>query len=185
MVYAHHYGKCYWCDRPQQLGTDIFAWAPGQKRKVNIPKASIISPISPQIKPAPKVSKPLTVSTRPTSSFLGLPVVPYRYIIARVSATGQVTPYEANSPAGKYTETRLILPAGAVPLEMVAIPGGTFMMGSPESEVDRIASEGPQHKVRVPDFLMGRYTVTQAQYEAVMGNNPAGFKGDNNPLFPF
>ena len=105
------------------------------------------------------------------ATFLGLPVVLYRYTTARVSATGQVTPYKANSPAGKYTETALNLPAGAVPLEMVAIPRGTFLMGSPESEADRDSDESPQHQVTVPDFFMGRYTVTQAQWFAVMGSD--------------
>jgi len=108
---------------------------------------------------------------RQQTTFLGLLVVPYRYTTARVSATGQVTPYKANSPAGKYTETALKLPAGAVLLEMVAIPGGTFTMGSPESEAERFSAEGPQHQVTVPDFFMGRYTVTQAQWFAVMGSD--------------
>ena len=37
-IYAQHAGKCYWCERSTQLGTDIFAWAPGQKRNKNLPK---------------------------------------------------------------------------------------------------------------------------------------------------
>ena len=125
---------------------------------------------------------PLDPNSTPTQTFLGLPVQPYRYTSARVSPQGDVTPYEATSPVGKYTETALNLPAGAVPLEMVAIPGGTFTMGSPENEADRGSDEGPQHEVTVPDFFMGQYEVTQAQYAAVMGNNPALFKGDNNPV---
>jgi formylglycine-generating enzyme required for sulfatase activity len=47
-------------------------------------------------------------------------------------------------------------------LEMVAIPGGKFMMGSPASEHNRSADENPQHQVTVPPFLMGKYPVTQA-----------------------
>ena len=123
---------------------------------------------------------PPAQNSTPTQTFLGLPVQPYRYTSARVSATGQVSPYDATGQ--RYTETALNLPAGAVPLEMVAIEGGTFLMGSPESEADRDSDEGPQHQVTVPDFFMGQYEVTQAQYEAVMGNNPANFKGDNNPV---
>ncbi|MDE5113317.1 MAG: formylglycine-generating enzyme family protein, partial [Trichodesmium sp. St15_bin1_1] len=42
--------------------------------------------------------------------------------------------------------------------------------------------EGPQHYVNVPEFLMGKYTVTQAQWQAVMGNNPSYFKGKNRPV---
>jgi formylglycine-generating enzyme required for sulfatase activity len=69
-----------------------------------------------------------------------------------------------------------------VTLDMVLIPGGSFMMGSLDSEVGRISYEGPRHKVTLPEFWMGKYPVTQAQYQAIMGNNPAKFKGDNRPV---
>ncbi|MBD2293294.1 formylglycine-generating enzyme family protein [Anabaena sphaerica FACHB-251] len=67
-------------------------------------------------------------------------------------------------------------------LEMAAIPGGNFMMGSPENEDRRMDNESPQHQVSVPSFFMGKYPVTQAQYEAIMGTNPYHFKGDNRPV---
>ena len=69
-------------------------------------------------------------------------------------------------------------------LEMVAIPGGTFLMGSPETEPGRDDDEGPQHEVTVAPFLMGRYPVTQAQWQAVMGagKNPSHFKGPQRPV---
>jgi formylglycine-generating enzyme required for sulfatase activity len=69
-----------------------------------------------------------------------------------------------------------------VSLEMVKIPGGRFLMGSPETEAERDNDEGPQHYVNVPEFFMGKYTVTQAQWQAVMGNNPSYFKGKNRPV---
>jgi eukaryotic-like serine/threonine-protein kinase len=69
-----------------------------------------------------------------------------------------------------------------VTLEMVQIPGGTFTMGSPSSEAGRSDEESPQRQVKVPWFFMGRYEVTQAQYQAIMGNNPASFKGANKPV---
>ena len=81
--------------------------------------------------------------------------------------------------------------ANDVNLEMVAIPGGTFIMGSPESEERRDDSESPQHKVTVPPFFMGKYSVTQAQWRVVAGlprvnrelnPNPSYFKGDNLPV---
>ena len=61
----------------------------------------------------------------------------------------------------------------SIALEMVYIPGGTFMMGSPNSEAHRRDSESPQHQVTVPAFYAGKYAITQAQWEAVMGNNPS------------
>ncbi|NEP02061.1 MAG: SUMF1/EgtB/PvdO family nonheme iron enzyme [Symploca sp. SIO2E9] len=59
---------------------------------------------------------------------------------------------------------REILPDD-VPLDMVYIPGGTFMMGSPETEC--YDKEKPQHLVSVSPFLMGKYPVTQAQWKAI------------------
>ena len=67
-------------------------------------------------------------------------------------------------------------------LEMVYIRGGTFMMGSPDSEEGRRSNEGPQHQVTVASFFMGKYPITQAQWEAVMGNNPSWWKGANLPV---
>jgi formylglycine-generating enzyme required for sulfatase activity len=69
-----------------------------------------------------------------------------------------------------------------VTLEMAAIPGGTFMMGSPENEERRYDNESPQHQVTVPSFFMGKYPVTQAQYQTIMGTNPSLFKGSNRPV---
>ena len=62
-------------------------------------------------------------------------------------------------------------------LEMVKIEPGTFLMGSPGREADRANDEGPQTQVTISKgFWMGKYEVTQGQYEAVMGNNPSFFK---------
>jgi formylglycine-generating enzyme required for sulfatase activity len=55
----------------------------------------------------------------------------------------------------------------ALPLQMVLIPSGSFLMGSPEDEIDRRDSEGPQRSVTLPSFFMGRYPITQAQWRAV------------------
>jgi formylglycine-generating enzyme required for sulfatase activity len=62
--------------------------------------------------------------------------------------------------------------------EMVDIPAGEFNMGSNEYE-----DEKPIHQVIVPAFQIGKYPVTQAQYQAVMGNNPSRFSGNpQNPV---
>jgi formylglycine-generating enzyme required for sulfatase activity len=69
-----------------------------------------------------------------------------------------------------------------VKLEMVLIPAGKFMMGSPASEVDRVDNE-TQHEVTLTKpFYMGKYEVTQEQWEAVMGNNPSVTKGELLPV---
>jgi formylglycine-generating enzyme required for sulfatase activity len=67
-----------------------------------------------------------------------------------------------------------------VTLEMVFIPGGTFLMGSPKNEGSDY--EKPQHRVTIEPFYMGKYPVTQRQWQAVMGNNPSYYKGENRPV---
>ncbi|MFM6156880.1 MAG: formylglycine-generating enzyme family protein, partial [Sphaerospermopsis kisseleviana] len=78
-----------------------------------------------------------------------------------------------------------------IKLEMVSIPGDTFMMGSPPQELERRNSESPQHTVTVQPFFMGKYQVTQAQWRFVaelpqvnreLNPDPANFKGDNRPV---
>ena len=78
-----------------------------------------------------------------------------------------------------------------ITLEMVAIPGGTFLMGTSDAEIDRLCKEyeldyfkreSPQHEVKIPTFFMAKYPVTQAQYQAIMDSNPSSFK--NNPQNP-
>jgi formylglycine-generating enzyme required for sulfatase activity len=69
-----------------------------------------------------------------------------------------------------------------VKLEMVLIPSGKFMMGSPASEKERDNYE-TQHEVTITKpYYMGKYEVTQEQYEAVMGKNPSRTKGAKLPV---
>ena len=71
----------------------------------------------------------------------------------------------------------------SIGMKLVLIPPGEFMMGSPEDEERRDECEGPQHRVVITKpFYIGKYEVTQQQYETVMGENPSDFKGRNNPV---
>lgn len=76
-----------------------------------------------------------------------------------------------------------------ITLEMVVIPSGTFMMGSPEEEGYNL--EKPQHEVTVPSFFMGKYQITQAQWQIVaslpqvnlkLDADPSRFKSANRPV---
>ncbi|MBD2616225.1 SUMF1/EgtB/PvdO family nonheme iron enzyme [Nostoc punctiforme FACHB-252] len=78
-----------------------------------------------------------------------------------------------------------------VQLEMVQIPSGEFMMGATKNEKDSNDDERPQHQVTVPAFFMGKYPVTQAQWQAVaslpqvnreIDPDPSTFKGKNRPV---
>jgi formylglycine-generating enzyme required for sulfatase activity len=77
-----------------------------------------------------------------------------------------------------------------VKLEMVEIPGGTFLMGAAENEAEGNDDERPTHQVTVPTFCMGKYAITQEQWEKVaaffpkinqdLDRRPSYFKGDNH-----
>jgi formylglycine-generating enzyme required for sulfatase activity len=78
-----------------------------------------------------------------------------------------------------------------VTLDMVLIPGGTFLMGSPKDELERENSESPEHKLTVSSFFMGKYPVTQAQWKAVaalpkvdqdLKPDPSDLKGGDRPV---
>ncbi|MDZ8068400.1 MAG: SUMF1/EgtB/PvdO family nonheme iron enzyme [Nostoc sp. DedQUE08] len=76
-------------------------------------------------------------------------------------------------------------------IEMVAIPGGKFLMGSLDNEPERSTNESLQHTVTIQPFFMGKFPVTQAQWKAVaalgkvnidLNPDPSNFKGANRPV---
>ena len=90
--------------------------------------------------------------------------------------------------SGKYFTEDL---GNGVSLEMVHIPGGTFIMGSPENEEGYDKSQSPQHQVTVPAFFMSKYPITQKQWRVVaalpkininLELEPSYFQGDDLPV---
>ena len=69
----------------------------------------------------------------------------------------------------------------ALPEDFVAISGGTYLMGSPETENWR-GNDETQHEVTVSDFAMCVHEVTQAEYEEIVGKNPSSFVGEDLPV---
>ena len=72
-------------------------------------------------------------------------------------------------------------------MEFIRVSSGTFMMGSSVSETDNSTNEGPQHQVTITkDFYIGKYEVTQGQYEAIMGGPMPYFDNvtDYKPMHP-
>jgi formylglycine-generating enzyme required for sulfatase activity len=91
-----------------------------------------------------------------------------------------------NRSQGHYFSEKL---GNGLLLEMVAIPAGTFIMGSPQ--IEGYDNERPQHLVAVQPFFMGKYPITQAQWQVVamlepiqlpLPPNPAKFKDANHPV---
>ncbi|TVP61045.1 MAG: protein kinase [Nodularia sp. (in: Bacteria)] len=124
---------------------------------------------------APKIITPTIIV--PPSSSVGVQLFNSSVEVVMVNAQGKII-NRLNREAKYFVED---LGKGVI-LEMMQIPGGTFMMGSPLGEAGRIDAESPQHQVRVPGFFMGKYPVTQSQYQAMMGTNPANFKGEKRPV---
>ena len=99
-----------------------------------------------------------------------------------------------DTPDGRYTNVgfrvaltpvskNMTVPlSDTVNLDMIWVNPGTFMMGSPKNELGRKDDE-TQHEVTLTKgYWLGRYQVTQAQYEAIMGTNPSNFKGADLPV---
>jgi formylglycine-generating enzyme required for sulfatase activity len=95
---------------------------------------------------------------------------------AEKPATNPIPPTRRNLP-------EIVLDLGGAKLVLVPIPAGEFQMGSPDSDPNAASHEKPQHLVRITrPFYLGRYPVTQAQWEAVMGDNPSQFQGPGQPV---
>ncbi|MEQ8386456.1 MAG: formylglycine-generating enzyme family protein [Coleofasciculus sp. A1-SPW-01] len=119
-----------------------------------------------------------------TSSFFPLQV--FEFEVVRVDKQGTII--DRSSEQAQYFREDL---GNGVTLDMVAIPGGTFLMGSSATDKKRYERESPQHSVTIPPFFMGKYPVTQAQWQAVsnlpqvnkeLNPDPSRFKGADRPV---
>jgi formylglycine-generating enzyme required for sulfatase activity len=86
----------------------------------------------------------------------------FTFEVVKVNDSGSIV----NRIQGSATQKIEDLGNG-VSLEMVKIPGGSFLMGSSDKEAARFDIEGPQHYVDVPEFFMGKYVVTQGQWKEI------------------
>ncbi|MBH8555992.1 SUMF1/EgtB/PvdO family nonheme iron enzyme [Nostocaceae cyanobacterium CENA357] len=110
----------------------------------------------------------------------------FEFDIVKVDAQGQ--PINRSRGRAEFFTEDL---GNGVVLDMVAIPGGKFIMGSPENEPERSDDESPQHTVTIQPFFMGKFPVTQAQWATVatfdkvnidLQPDPSNFKGANRPV---
>ena len=97
--------------------------------------------------------------------------------VVTVNNSENITDHIQEIPSPKIEDL-----GNGIELEMIYIPGGIFIMGSPENEEARNSNESPQHQVILQPFYMSKYPITQNQYQAIMGNNPSSFEGESRPV---
>ncbi len=131
--------------------------------------------VSPTSSPISSGATPISPLTTTNTGKLALKTKTFD--VVTVDEQGNIT-NRSPSQANFFTQSL----GNGITLEMVEIPGGKFLMGSPPGEKDRGSFEGPQHTVTIQSFFMAKYTVTQQQYQALMGNNPSAFKGSKRPV---
>jgi formylglycine-generating enzyme required for sulfatase activity len=126
-----------------------------------------------------KVNNPQSIGLSRGDEYPQFPLKEFEFETKTVDKTGKIVNQENHQ--AKYFKEDL---GNNITLEMVQIPGGSFMMGSLESEKGRTQDESPQHQVNVPGFSMGKFVVTQEQYQQIMGKNPSYFtqKGAKRPV---
>ena len=97
---------------------------------------------------------------------------PFEFEFVTVNNSGKMT-HRKHKQAYFQTEDL----GKGVTLEMVEIMGGTFLMGSNQSDLEK-----PQHQVTVQSFYLSKYPITQAQWQVMMDYNPSWFKEDKHPV---
>ena len=123
--------------------------------------------------------KTVAISEGQTASITGTLA---SYAVA--SSSSNTSGYSSGSSSmASGSNTISISVKDGISIDMVKVEAGTFMMGAtPEMEKPN-SDEKPVHQVTlINDYYMGKYEVTQALWEAVMGSNPSYFKGDNLPV---
>ena len=120
-------------------------------------------------------------TSQPTKKCLPVKFKSFQFNVVTVNNQGKIISRVSNQ-SWFFTEDL----GNKITLDMVEIPAGSFLMGSAASltkqAITNNESESPQHKVNVPTFLMGKFAVTQEQYQQIMGKNPARFKGAKRPV---
>jgi formylglycine-generating enzyme required for sulfatase activity len=131
-------------------------------------------PIQPVIVPE-EPKQPVIVPEEPKQPVIVTqPLSVFNFEIVEVNAKGEQIKKE--SQQSQYFSQDL---GNDITLEMVAILGGTFTMGSPAGEGYDYAE--PQHQVTVPPFFMGKYPITQAQWQAIASRTDLKVKQDLEP----
>jgi formylglycine-generating enzyme required for sulfatase activity len=161
----------------QELGIHQVESPPQQRQRSSTPMVGVEVPLSPQPE-----NKPASGPSQGSS--------PVPLPITRGWLVREGEAWRLKEESIMVTAYRDLLAEG-VAITMVELPGGNFLMGSPDDEAERSADEGPQHRVRLGSFFIGQTPVTWAQWQVVAGwaplerelaLDPAGCKGSQYPV---
>ncbi|MEA5421292.1 SUMF1/EgtB/PvdO family nonheme iron enzyme [Spirulina sp. CCNP1310] len=187
-LYAVHDGKWVWRDylNGNQVSENLGKILDRLVEQASKKRYQSTTEVLVDLDPTPKTSSPAKSSLpSQTSTSITRPIQTYHYEIITLNEQGGIIQRQKGQNQG-YLES-----AEGLNLEMVRIPAGEFMMGAPKNETERSNDEGPQHRVIVPEFFMGRTAITQAQWQIVaqlpqvtqfLNPDPSRFKGENNPV---
>ncbi len=102
-----------------------------------------------------------------------------RTLVSKITIPGECKGSEEDSIRDSTSSSV----SNSIGMEFVLVPAGEFDMGSPTREKRRKLWESPVHRVKVEKpFYLGKYPVTQEQWQKVMGNNPSYFRGSEHPV---
>jgi formylglycine-generating enzyme required for sulfatase activity len=122
----------------------------------------------------------------PVLEFIMIRIYVYFVLLLVLSFTAAAQTNETASLPKTLTVPIPNLPINAKPLDMILVDHGTFIMGCPVEERGRVGREWQPHEVEISQpFYFGKFEITQAQWAAVMGVNPASGAGigDNYPVY--
>ena len=121
--------------------------------------------------------KTVAISEGQTASITGT-------LASNAVASSNTSGYSSSSSSMASGSNAISIPVkDGISIDMVKVEAGTFMMGATSEMKDPYSDEKPVHQVTLTnDYYMGKYEVTQALWQAVMGSNPSNFKGDNLPV---
>ena len=135
--------------------------------------------------PTPKLIEPVETPSTPKPQ-VSITTEPFEFTTVRVNDRGEEIE-RSKKKVNQFIENL----SNDVTLEMVEVPGGRFIMGSSNREKGSDDDERPQHQVTLKSFFIGKYPVTQAQWQTVanlpkinreLDPYPARFKGNNLPV---
>ena len=121
--------------------------------------------------------KTISISEGQTASITGT-------LASNAVASSNTSGYSSSSSSMASGSNAISIPVkDGISIDMVKVEAGTFMMGATSEMKHPSSDEKPVHQVTLTnDYYMGKYEVTQALWQAVMGSNPSNFKGDNLPV---